>query len=120
MSATTFSDLEVRETNGEEPLHSSSVVLGRTPQRWPLRFFSAERQGRPYRQRSLQLVCAFLFTNQAKALTHLASGFARQYEGLEALYQKYKDDGFVVLGFPCNQFGGQEPGTDEEVAVFCT
>ena len=38
---------------------------------------------------------------------------------MEALYQKHKDKGFIILGFPCNQFGGQEPGTDEEVATFC-
>lgn len=42
-------------------------------------------------------------------------GFTGQYEGLEKLYEKYKDQGFEVLGFPCNQFGGQEPGTEEEI-----
>ncbi|KAI8457643.1 thioredoxin-like protein, partial [Phakopsora pachyrhizi] len=46
-------------------------------------------------------------------------GFTPQYEGLEALWQKYKDKDFVLIGFPCNQFGGQEPGTDAEVASFC-
>ena len=47
-------------------------------------------------------------------------GFTPQYKNLEAVYQKYKDQGFVVLGFPCNQFGGQEPGTDAEIKEFCT
>ncbi len=47
-------------------------------------------------------------------------GFTPQYEGLEALYRKFKDRGFVVLGFPCNQFGGQEPGTESEIRQFCT
>ncbi|SCZ93575.1 BZ3500_MvSof-1268-A1-R1_Chr6-3g08749 [Microbotryum saponariae] len=47
-------------------------------------------------------------------------GFTKQYDGLEALYRKYKGKGFELLGFPCNQFGGQEPGTDEDVASFCT
>ncbi|ORY88797.1 glutathione peroxidase [Leucosporidium creatinivorum] len=47
-------------------------------------------------------------------------GFTKQYDGLEALHQKYKDQGLVVLGFPCNQFGSQEPGTDDDVASFCT
>ncbi|PXA04086.1 hypothetical protein DDZ13_08590 [Coraliomargarita sinensis] len=47
-------------------------------------------------------------------------GLTRQYGGLEALYQKYKDRGLVVLGFPCNQFGGQEPGTNEEIQEFCS
>ncbi len=47
-------------------------------------------------------------------------GYTKQYAGLEALYQKYKDQGLVVLGFPCNQFGGQEPGTNEEIKEFCS
>ena len=47
-------------------------------------------------------------------------GLTPQYKALEAIYQKYKDQGFVVLGFPCNQFGGQEPGTNEEIKQFCS
>lgn len=47
-------------------------------------------------------------------------GFTKQYEGLEALYRDYKDKGLVVLGFPSNDFGKQEPGTDKEIADFCT
>ncbi|KAK7033243.1 Telomerase reverse transcriptase [Favolaschia claudopus] len=47
-------------------------------------------------------------------------GFTPQYKGLQALYDKYKDKDFTIIGFPCNQFGGQEPGTDEEIATFCT
>ncbi|MCP5397291.1 MAG: glutathione peroxidase [Sphingomonadaceae bacterium] len=46
-------------------------------------------------------------------------GFTPQYDGLEALYQKYKDRGFEVMAFPCNQFGGQEPGDAGEIAEFC-
>lgn len=46
-------------------------------------------------------------------------GFTPQYDGLEKLYQTYKDRGFEVLGFPCNQFGGQEPGDADEIAQFC-
>ena len=46
-------------------------------------------------------------------------GFTPQYDGLEDLYQKYKDQGFEVLGFPCNQFGAQEPGNADEIAEFC-
>ena len=44
-------------------------------------------------------------------------GFTPQFEGLQALYEKYKDQGFVILGFPCNQFGGQEPGSGAEANV---
>jgi glutathione peroxidase len=47
-------------------------------------------------------------------------GFTPQYEGLEALYRKYKDRGLVVLGFPCDQFGHQEPGSESEIKDFCT
>ena len=46
-------------------------------------------------------------------------GFTPQYDGLEKLYQDYADRGFEVLGFPCNQFGAQEPGSAEEIAEFC-
>ena len=47
-------------------------------------------------------------------------GFTPQYAALESLYEKYKDKGLVVLGFPCNQFLSQEPGTNEEIKQFCT
>ena len=46
-------------------------------------------------------------------------GLTPQYEGLEALYQQYKDQGLVILGFPCNQFGNQEAGNSEEIQEFC-
>ena len=46
-------------------------------------------------------------------------GFTPQYDGLEALYQQYKDKGLVVIGFPCDQFAGQEPGTNEQIEEFC-
>ncbi len=46
-------------------------------------------------------------------------GFTPQYDGLEALYKKYKDRGFVILGFPCDQFANQEPGSDEQIEEFC-
>ncbi len=47
-------------------------------------------------------------------------GFTKQYEGLEKLYDKYKDDGFMILGFPSNQFSNQEPGTNKEIKEFCS
>ncbi|MBI1765726.1 MAG: DUF1573 domain-containing protein [Acidobacteria bacterium] len=55
-------------------------------------------------------------------LVNVASkcGYTPQYEGLQALYAKYKDQGLVVLGFPANNFGGQEPGSNEEIKQFCT
>ncbi len=61
------------------------------------------------------------YKGQVMLVVNTASkcGFTPQYEGLEALYAKYKDRGFVVLGFPCNQFGRQEPGEGGEIAQFC-
>lgn len=47
-------------------------------------------------------------------------GFTKQYDGLQEIYEKYKDQGFEILGFPCNDFGGQEPGSNEEIAEFCS
>ena len=52
--------------------------------------------------------------------TASACGFTPQYEGLQALHARYHDRGFEVLGFPCNQFGAQEPGSENEIAQFCT
>ncbi|MBQ2459994.1 MAG: glutathione peroxidase [Bacteroidaceae bacterium] len=51
--------------------------------------------------------------------TATGCGFTPQYEGLESLYRKYSEQGFVVLDFPCNQFAGQAPGTEEEIVSFC-
>ena len=62
------------------------------------------------------------YKGKAVLIVNVASkcGYTKQYGGLEATYQKYKDQGFVVLGFPCNQFGGQEPGSNEEIKQFCS
>lgn len=61
------------------------------------------------------------FNGDVLLIVNVASkcGFTPQYEGLENLYKKYKDKGLVILGFPCNQFGKQEPGTEEEIVQFC-
>lgn len=62
------------------------------------------------------------FRNKALVIVNVASkcGYTPQYTGLEALYEKFKDKGLVVLGFPCNQFGAQEPGSDSEIQQFCS
>ena len=61
------------------------------------------------------------FRGQVLLVVNTASrcGFTPQYAGLEALYRQYADQGLAVLGFPCNQFGAQEPGSSEEIAAFC-
>ncbi|MGE0407634.1 MAG: glutathione peroxidase [Amphiplicatus sp.] len=62
------------------------------------------------------------FAGKVLLIVNVASkcGFTPQYKGLEALFRRYRDDGFSVLGFPCNQFGAQEPGGDDEIMTFCT
>src|SRR5918995_319788 len=62
------------------------------------------------------------FAGKTLLLVNVASkcGLTPQYAGLEQLQERYADRGFTVLGFPCNQFGGQEPGTSDEIATFCS
>ena len=62
------------------------------------------------------------FKGKVVMIVNVASrcGFTPQYKGLEAIYSKYKDQGFVILGFPANNFGGQEPGSEAEIKTFCT
>jgi glutathione peroxidase len=62
------------------------------------------------------------YAGQAMLIVNVASkcGFTPQYKGLEALYRKFANKGFVVLGFPCNQFGAQEPGSEADIAQFCS
>jgi glutathione peroxidase len=61
------------------------------------------------------------FRNKVLLIVNTASqcGFTPQYQELEALYQQYKDQGLMILAFPCNQFGGQEPATDQDIQQFC-
>lgn len=61
------------------------------------------------------------YKGKAMLVVNVASecGFTPQYQGLQALYEKYAPQGLTVLGFPCNQFGGQEPGSDSQIKEFC-
>jgi len=72
-----------------------------------------DKKGQPYDFKQLD--------GKVVLVVNVASqcGFTPQYEGLEQLYKKYKDQGFMVLGFPSNQFAQQEPGTNEEIQQFC-
>lgn len=62
------------------------------------------------------------FKGKVVMMVNVASqcGYTPQYSALEAIYEKYKDQGFVIVGFPANNFGAQEPGTNEEIKTFCT
>ena len=62
------------------------------------------------------------YTGKVLLIVNVASkcGYTPQYQGLEAIYEKYKGKGFEILAFPCNDFGGQEPGTNEEIKTFCS
>lgn len=63
-----------------------------------------------------------IYEGKVVLIVNVASkcGYTKQYNGLEAIYNKYKDQGLVILGFPCNDFGGQEPGTKDEIKEFCS
>ena len=69
-----------------------------------------------------EMITMDAFKNKLLLIVNVASkcGFTNQYAGLEALYQKYKDKGLVVLGFPCNQFMNQEPLSEDEIKSFCS
>ena len=62
------------------------------------------------------------YSNNVLLIVNVASkcGYTKQYSGLQKIYETYKDQGFTVLGFPCNDFGGQEPGSNNEIQEFCS
>jgi len=69
-----------------------------------------------------EIISMSSFKNKVLLIVNVASkcGFTSQYEGLERLYEKYKDQGLVILGFPCNQFMNQEPLSEEDIQSFCS
>src|SRR6201982_4086107 len=76
----------------------------------------------PLRTLAGSLVSLGEFRGRVLLIVNVASncGLTPQYAGLERLHERYRDAGFTVLGFPCNQFRGQEPGSQEEIATFCS
>ncbi len=74
------------------------------------------------KKNSVDTISLSQFKGKVLLIVNTASkcGFTPQYEGLEKLYNQFKDRGLVILGFPCNQFGAQEPGTQEEINQFCS
>ncbi len=94
--------------------------------------FSPARAGAPLAEKSIydftmksidgSAVPLSRYKGKVVLIVNVASkcGFTPQYKGLESLYEKYKDQGFIILGFPENDFLGQEPGSDREIKTFCT
>ena len=70
----------------------------------------------------LNLIKMSKFKGKTLLIVNVASacGFTPQYTGLQSLYEKYKDKGLEILAFPCNQFGAQEPGSEEQISIFCS
>lgn len=83
--------------------------------------FATDLTGIPFNDAAGKATSLNDYKGKVVLVVNLASkcGLTPQYEALEALYKKHKDEGFVILGFPCNDFGGQEPGTIEEIQKFC-
>ncbi|GMF06724.1 unnamed protein product [Ambrosiozyma monospora] len=77
-------------------------------------FTPKDNKGEPYPFTQLKGKVVLIVNTASKC------GFTKQYAELETIHKKYKDQGLVVLGFPCNQFGHQEPGTETEIAEFCS
>ena len=76
----------------------------------------------PFQASATQTKTLSDFPSKAYLIVNVASecGFTKQYEGLQKLHEQFSEKGLQILGFPCNQFGGQEPGTDEQIQEFCT
>jgi glutathione peroxidase len=83
--------------------------------------FAADLNAIPFKDAADKETSLNAYKGKVVLVVNVASkcGLTSQYKALEALYQKHKDAGLVVLGFPCNDFGGQEPGTIEEIQTFC-
>ncbi|QTN34376.1 glutathione peroxidase [Akkermansiaceae bacterium] len=83
--------------------------------------FAADITGIPFENAEGEKTSLADFKGKAVLIVNVASkcGFTKQYEGLQKLYEEKKGDGLVILGFPCNDFGGQEPGSIEEIQAFC-
>lgn len=83
--------------------------------------FAADLTDIPFEDAAGKKTSLKAYQGKVVMVVNLASkcGLTPQYESLEALYKQHQDEGFVVVGFPCNDFGGQEPGTIEEIQKFC-
>ena len=105
--------LKARQVMGQNVVREPGAAAQPAPPS-PLTFVVKDIDGNDFDLAQLEGKVV-LFVNVASKC-----GFTRQYAGLEKLYQTYKDQGLVVVGFPANNFGNQEPGTEEEIKAFCS
>ena len=109
--AAAFAGWQARGVFGQSVVHAPSTTR---PSASPLDLAVTDIDGKPAKLSD--------YKGKVVMIVNVASkcGFTPQYKGLEALYLKDKDKGLVILGFPANNFGGQEPGTDEQIKTFCS
>jgi glutathione peroxidase len=104
--------VKVRQVLGQDAVGAPGATTQPAPS--PLAFTVKDIDGKEYDLAQLKGKVV-MFVNVASKC-----GFTKQYTGLEKLYEKYKDQGFVIVGFPANNFKSQEPGTDAEIKTFCS
>ncbi|HEV7300005.1 MAG TPA: glutathione peroxidase [Tepidisphaeraceae bacterium] len=112
--AVTFFAVRVKRATAKDVVKEPSAAASATQPAGPLSFVMKDINGNDLDLATLK--------GQPVLIVNVASkcGLTKQYKGLEELYRKYKDQGFVIVGAPANNFGGQEPGSDEEIKTFCS
>ena len=106
--------LKARQVMGKDVIKEPNVATTQPGGVSPLTFTVKDIDGKEYDLGQLKGKVVMIVNVASKC------GFTKQYTGLEQLYQTYKDRGRVIVGFPANNFGGQEPGTEEEIKTFCS
>src|SRR5688572_26612079 len=107
--------LKARQVMGKDVIKEPNAAAPTTqPAQSPLTFTVKDIDGKDYELAQLKGKVVMLVNVASKC------GLTKQYAGLEKLYEKYKDRGLVIVGFPANNFGGQEPGSEEEIKQFCS
>ena len=106
--------VRVKRAGAKDVIKEPSAVATPQPVAGPLSFTMKDIDGKDLDLSTLKGNVVLLVNTASKC------GLTKQYAGLEALYRKYKDQGFVIVGIPANNFGGQQPGSDEEIKTFCS
>jgi glutathione peroxidase len=106
--------VRVKRAGAKDVVKEPSAVSSTTQPAGPLSFVMKDINGKEFDLASLKGKPVMLVNTASKC------GLTKQYAGLEALYRKYQAQGFVIVGVPANNFGGQEPGSDEEIKTFCS